>query len=95
MKVEVIKENSFFKVHLKKIYFIIITLLALALCLISKSACAILFIVSFADDAIYIISPDYTKKIYEKDLYIKAALLGTLLGFIVENKEAFSSYFIS
>lgn len=94
MKVKDIKKFSFFKVHVKKIYFVIITLLSLILCLVSKGACIILSIVSFIEDTVCILSPNYTRKLYEKDLYIKAFLLGILLGFFVENRDAILNYFI-
>lgn len=88
-------EHSFFKVHIKKIYFIAITVISLVTCLISKSASLIFFVVTAVDDIISFINPSYSTKIYEKSLYIKGVFLGILLGFIIENKDAFLSYFLT
>ncbi|WP_179632105.1 hypothetical protein [Clostridium peptidivorans] len=94
MKVISMNEDSFLKVHLKKIYFISITVLTLVLCLISKSESLIFFLLLVIDGIISFSNPNYTTKIYEKPLYIKGVLLGIFLSFIIENKDAFLSYFI-
>lgn len=87
-------EDSFFKLHIKKLYFISMTVLSLILCLISRSSFLILSLLLFIDDTISFFKPNYIPKIYEKSLYIKGLFLGIFLSFIIENKDAFLSYFI-
>lgn len=87
-------EDSFFKVHLKKIYFISITVITLVSCLINKSSFLVFFLLLVVDGIISFINPNCNTKIYEISLYIKGVLLGIFLSFIIENKDAFLSYFI-